>query len=221
MDPSVERHDGSRSNWSRRSKWDSLSRCVVEKHGVCWAVNEAGLLRIERHSGNGFFIVSAFRRGDSVEENWARCEKLQSDLKSAGLGFIQLIGEWIKRGKKAGEEAASEEVTLFVPYKKEYGVNAFLDLARELALKYEQAGYILCDPESKEIILYDRRDLSKGREYTGSKIGPFRIEKLPDYYSRLRNGEQKSVQYVFEGVRVPSNHISAMAMYHQGYILLA
>ena len=221
MDASVEARDESRSDRNRRSNWDSLSREVVEKHGVCWVADEAGLLRIERHSGNGFFIVSAFRRGDSVEENWARCEKLQSDLKSAGLGFIQLIGEWIKRDKKAGEEAASEEVTLFVPYKKEYGVNAFLDLARELALKYEQAGYILCDPESKEIILYDRRDLSKGREYTGSKIGPFRIEKLPDYYSRLRNGEQKSVQYVFEGVRVPSNHISAMAMYHHGHILLA
>ena len=221
MDPSVEARDESRSDRNRRSNWDSLSREVVEKHGVCWATNEAGLLRIERHSGNGFFTVSAFRGGDSFADNCVRCEKLQSDLKSAGLGFIQLIGEWIERDEKTEEQAASEEISLFVPYKTGYGVNAFLDLARELAMKYEQAGYILCVPESKEIILYDRRDLSKGMEYAGTRIGPFRIEKLPDYYSRLRSGEQKCIQYLFEGVRVPSNHISAMAMYHQGHILLA
>ena len=221
MDTSIQKCDESRSERNARANWERISREVVEKHGVCWVTNEAGLLRIERHSGNGFFTVSAFHRGDSLEDNFARCEKLQYDLKSAGLGFIQLIGDWIKRDEKTGEEATSEEVTLFVPYKKGYGVNAFLDVARELALKYEQAGYILCDPESKEIILYNIRDLSNGREYAGMNIGSFQIEKLPDYYSRLRNGEQKSVQYVFEGVRVPSNHISAMAMSHRGHILLA
>jgi TATA-box binding protein (TBP) (component of TFIID and TFIIIB) len=49
----------------------------------------------------------------------------------------------------------------------------------------------------------------------GSKISPDKVAKA---YSQLRKGSHANRTFTIEGVRVPSNHISAMAMQNEGVI---
>lgn len=207
----LEGLDDSRSFWGVDSK---------EAYGMSWKINESGLSRIKRHSENGFFTVSAFRDKYTFKENVARHNQMKNDIKSKGLGFIELLGGWVERDETTGEDREVEEFSLFVPYKPGFDKKEFAKFARELSDKYEQEGYILCDPDEKEITLYDRGDITKGDSYREIKKGPFKVSQMADYYSKLKKGGQKNIKYVFEGVRVPSNHISAMSMSSEGYILL-
>ena len=211
MDSILESLGYNRSFWGTDSK---------EAYGMSWKINESGLSRIKRHSENGFFTISAFRDKYTFKENVARHKQMKNDIKSKGLGFIELLGGWVERDEETGEDRAVEEFSLFVPYKSGFDKKEFAKFARELSDKYEQEGYIYCDPDDKEITLYDRGDITKGGSYKASRKGPFKVDKMAEYYSKLRKGGQKNIKYAFEGVRVPSGHISAMAMSSEGYILL-
>ena len=213
----IEGLDYSRSYWNDTQK--------VLKHGELYAIKESGLFRIKRHSENGFFTISAFRGADkdgnviSYKDNMARTKKLEADIKSAGLGFIQLYGGWVEKDEKTGEDRQVEEVSLFVPYKDGYDVKKFVALAEKLAKKYDQEGYIVCSPEDKIITLYNRGKLVDGGDFESESKGPFKISKMPDYYSRLRKAGQSKIKYVFEGVRTPNNAFDAMMLSRSGHLL--
>jgi len=61
-------------------------------------LNEASLLRVYQHikkSGNvSFAIITSWRYNLSKKDNLRRLKSLESDLRSAGLGFFKMEGHW-------------------------------------------------------------------------------------------------------------------------------
>jgi hypothetical protein len=57
-------------------------------------LQEASLSRVLSHAKNGFFIVSAFKGDNSLEQNYHNHIELKNLLKEWRLGFFELIGYW-------------------------------------------------------------------------------------------------------------------------------
>ncbi len=133
--------------------------------------------------------------------------------------IFAFLGKWVVLNKDTSEEYEVDDISLFVPYKEGFDIKEFFELAKRLAVTYEQEGYIVYSPGSKELYIFDRDKTSKATSFTSKKSVPFAIENLSEYCSNLRKGAQRN--YTFEGVRVPSNHISAMCLSNKGHILLA
>jgi hypothetical protein len=57
-------------------------------------LNEASLSRVLYHAKNGFFIISAFKSGNSLEQNYHSHIELKKLLKEWKLGYFELIGYW-------------------------------------------------------------------------------------------------------------------------------
>lgn len=165
---------------------------------------ESSLSRIMKHSENGFFTLSASRGNLSEEENLKRHNQLKKDVRESGLGFIELYGGYMETNED-GERYPVKELSLFVPYIDSMSVDEFHSIAKVLSDKYKQEAYIFCDPNTKEIIMYEGDN-----EYN---LGKFNINQFGDYFSQLKKGtkNQKEIKYVFEGVTVPCNIMSRHA----------
>jgi hypothetical protein len=57
-------------------------------------LKEASLSRVLSHAKNGFFIISAFKGDNSLEQNYHNHVELKNLLKEWRLGFFELIGYW-------------------------------------------------------------------------------------------------------------------------------
>lgn len=194
------------------------SNYVMDGYDRYNKINESSLSRIMKHVENGFFTMSAFRSENDKKQNKDATKKLMSDLKSEGLGFIQLIGGYVEHNQETGEPINVEEISLFVPYKNDIEEDKFLGIVRKLAIKYKQEGFIVCLPSTQKIIMYARDDISSS-SFTETDLGKFNIKKMSNYYSRLKKGgSQTNIKYTFEGYRVPSSWINSVVMESEGCV---
>ena len=70
-------------------------------------INEASLGRVYQHitrdASKSFAILTAFRGGNSKQQNLQRNKKLQSDVRSLGLGFFKVKGYWVYNLCRGGQ----------------------------------------------------------------------------------------------------------------------
>ena len=169
-------------------------------YGVFEKINESSLSRIWKHSKNGFFMMSAFR-GDDFDKNMANHKRLKADLKQNNLGFFEIDGQY-----KYDNGDIESELSVFVPYRDIYSFEEFKNISKKLGKKYNQESILVKYPEeldNKAVLLYPK---SGKEEVIGNKVG---YDKVSFAYSKLRKGSHKDRSFIIEGVRVPSNHISA------------
>lgn len=174
---------------------------------------ETKLSRLRAHADKGFFMISAFRGNYSWEQNMRRHKNLQADLRSAGLGFIEVWGMWVE-AKGTPEERTVKELSLFVPYKITFSDEEFFEIATDLMVEYEQDAIVYRGPNDDEIRILDN---DQGDVYT---LGSFQPDKIADIFSRIKKGPHKSRTFIFEGYTKPSNSIGAMAMKKRGYFIV-
>ena len=167
---------------------------IAIKGGNKVEINEASLGRVYQHitrdASKSFAILTAFRGGNSKQQNLQRNKKLQSDVRSLGLGFFKVKGYWVECQDPDLEYAQCPddmkipvvEESLFVP-------NISREQAVKLGKKYEQDAVIYSGEETDNNVEL----VSK----TGTSImmlGKFSPSKIAQAYTRI-----KGSSFTFEG----------------------
>ncbi len=90
---------------------ERIRKLISEAISEANSLTESSLSRIWKHieSGQGFGVISPFRREFSAEQNDKRYIDLKSKVRSRGYGFIELIGGFIEDGTHVRERS------LFIP----------------------------------------------------------------------------------------------------------
>jgi hypothetical protein len=230
--------------WALDSVAKKIERELIE-NTLCYEVKDynnnmlferQSLSNVWRHSSKGFFIISAFRdRNDKI--NMQKHGELKRDLQARKLGYYEVDGAYTY-----DNGMTSKELSVFVPFRPDvYSSVEFKRIAHELCVKYQQESVLLYTPDLG--LLINEKGYFK-------KIGDqINYDKIVKNFSILRKGSHKGrrfsvgdregrdytndpmsdhpdpdlvrpVDYIFEGVRVPSNHLSAMLMEQEGCIVL-
>jgi hypothetical protein len=161
-------------------------------------LNEASLSRVYQHvqkaGDKGFGIVTSWRAGKVKAQNLRDFKKLKGEVRSMGLGFFKLIGNWRECQDPdvayddcpESELESSKEPALFIP-----GIDQAQ--IKQLMKKYSQDAVVYAGPETKgDVVL-----LLRGGSPT--KIGKFSPGRIAQAYSRVRGRA-----FAFEGFEYPA-----------------
>jgi len=165
----------------------------IKNESTIEELNEASIGRVYQHwkkSGEtGFMIITSWRAGYSKKKNLDLFKQLQKEIRSNGLGFIELEGHWIECQDTTvsydkcppTKLVASTEPVLFVP-------GATLQLTKKLAKKYDQdaAVYSGKETEGKVSLVFKNESIQN--------IGKFHPGKIAQAFSKLRGRT-----FTFEG----------------------
>lgn len=164
---------------------------------------ESSLSRVWSHAHKGFIMMSAYR-GNNLEANKKNHLRLKSKLKDLKLGFFEIDGVY-----KYDNGTTESELSVFIPWNKEkYTIEEFKKIAKDLRSDFNQESVLFFNDKSEAFLLYASRE-----DKIGSGVG---YDKVASAYSKLRKGAHQGKSFVIEGVRIPSNHISAYGMLHEG-----
>ena len=164
------------------------------KGGNYETINEVSLNRVYQHikkeASDSFAIITAFRAVYSTSINKSRNKKLESDIRSLGLGFFKLIGHWVECQDDTMEYSKCppelkvdvKEEILFVP-------NISKKDAVRLTKKYDQDAIIFQGKETDDTVELLSKDGN-----TIEKLGTFSPGKIARVYTRI-----KGRTFVFEG----------------------
>ena len=167
---------------------------IAIKGGNKVEINEASLGRVYQHitrdASKSFAILTAFRGGNSKQQNLQRNKKLQSDVRSLGLGFFKVKGYWVECQDPDLEYAQCPddmkipvvEESLFVP-------NISREQAVKLGKKYEQDAVIYSGEETDNNV-----ELVSKTGTSIMKLGKFSPSKIAQAYTRI-----KGSSFTFEG----------------------
>ncbi len=138
---------------------------------------EAGISRIQRfiQDNRPFALITAFKGYNSRAENHEKNSELMSDLRSFGLGAIQLNGYY----KEKDMAEPSRELSFFVPYLGDDEA-AFRKFMTAMCTKYEQecVGY----SEGKQYgLLFANGTFDP--KFSAVSFGPAQVKEA---WSRLR-----------------------------------
>ncbi len=157
------------------------------------SLNEASLMRAYQHvkkAGDvSFAIVTSWRYNLSKAANMSRLKNLETDIRTAGLGFFKMEGHWQEcqdpdvdyKACPKDKLVDSIEPSLFVP-------KITMTYALSMAKKYDQDAVVYAGPETKGdvILLY--------KNGTKDNIGAFNPMKIAQAYSKV-----KGKSFTFEG----------------------
>lgn len=139
-------------------------------------------------------IMTAFRGEYDLRTNLLRNRALAYDLRSAGLGFVPVVGGFRERahdvsGQETGEVAPVEEESYFV-VDLTGAADAFQSAILRLVRKYQQEGAVL------KLAGKSAADLLTV-EGDKERLGEWSLNRAADYYTRLRKGPPGR-SFVFE-----------------------
>ena len=168
----------------------------IIKSGDKTRINEASLGRVYQHiqrdASDSFAILTAFRGGFTKKQNIQRNKKLQSDVRSMGLGFFKVKGYWVECQDSSLEysdypddmKVPVVEDSLFVP-------NITKEQAVKMAKKYDQDAIIYSGSDTG-----DKVELVSKSGSTIMNLGKFNPNKIAQAYTKV-----KGKSFTFEGFR--------------------
>jgi len=168
----------------------------IIKSGDKTRINEASLGRVYQHiqrdASGSFAILTAFRGGFTKKQNIQRNKKLQSDVRSMGLGFFKVKGYWVECQDSSLEysdcpddmKVPVVEDSLFVP-------NITKEQAVKMAKKYDQDAIIYSGSDTG-----DKVELVSKSGSTIMNLGKFNPNKIAQAYTKV-----KGKSFTFEGFR--------------------
>lgn len=150
------------------------------------AINEASLNRVLHHvqqSGQdgSFGIITSWRAGQDQRTNFKNFSELQHDLRSNGLGFFKLKGQWpesqdpnIPYDQATPDQIVmASEPSLFVP-------SIPKELIKTLMKKYTQDAVVYSGPETEGKVFLLKNDGSE------TPIGVFNPNTIASAYSSVK-----------------------------------
>lgn len=209
LGPSAERCGGSTPSEGTAKRYDIMTLeelANIIKTGDRAKISEASLNRVYQHvkgtASDSFAIITAFRGGFSKKENLDRNKKLESDIRSLGLGFFKVKGYWVECQDDSVEYTncppdmleSVVEISFFVPnITKKDGIR--------LAKKYNQDAIVFEDRASDDGVVL----LSKSGK-TILKLGKFSPNKIKQAYTKLRGRT-----FTFEGFQyMPTGQLESL-----------
>lgn len=174
-------------------------------------LNEAGLSRVLAHfNGENFAVLTAFRGGNTYQQNVQRNRALEQDLRNARAGGIKLIGHWAEapvgidfRDATPDQLTDVTEESYFVPQPSGMDDQAFKGFILSLIRKFEQDAAVFGDESGVNLISKDGSLMN-----IGSKIS---IGKLAQAYSTIGGRN-----FIFEGTMAPSSIAHRQVLQRRG-----
>lgn len=222
-----------RKNFIRQESKNNIEReryYLITEDGDVYGEFESilesqSLSKVWRHGKTGAALISAFRSEYSESENIKRHKKLQSILRSNGLGFWEVDGVYQDEDYRGDnftfnpDNPYDEELSCFVPYNpKEFSdFQDFADLIAEIGIvEFKQDSVLIVEPESmgnNSYLITKKGDI----EILGKGFSP---DKISAAHSKLRKGSQKGHGFIVESlsVRKPQSMNDALYMKNQGML---
>lgn len=166
----------------------------AKERGDWQAVNEASLNRVFQHTeeaeSSSYGILTSWRAANPKPVNIANFSKLQQELRSAGLGFFKLKGQWpeCQDSTIPYDDCPPEQIkmasepSLFVP-------NITKDLIVSLMAKYKQDSVMYSGEETGGEVVFIKND------GTESPAGSFNANTIGAAYSTVK-GRPFTFEYV-------------------------
>jgi hypothetical protein len=166
----------------------------AKERGDWQAVNEASLNRVFQHTEEtdsaSYGILTSWRAANPKSVNLANFNKLQQELRSAGLGFFKLKGQWPECQDSTipydecpqDKIVMASEPSLFVP-------NITKDLIVSLMGKYKQDSVMYSGEETGGEVVFIKND------GTESPAGNFNPNTIGSAYSTVK-GRPFTFEYV-------------------------
>ena len=158
-------------------------------------INEASLSRVWKHFNDPnttIVILTGFRAEKTLEENERANRFIASKLRNAGFGFFYVDGYWIEN-EGTPEEIKVKEDSIFAICKDPNKSKNLIDLAHQLANKYNQDAIFVKSPAKGVYLLFKNGK----EEKLDSEMKP---GKLGSMYTKLRNNK-KANTFIFETER--------------------
>lgn len=185
------------------------------RRGRLQPLTEAGYNRVQMHAtSQPFIMLSAARGGLPRDEIRKRSRQLIQQIRSQGLGAIQVEGHW------EDDTGPVVEPSFFVPLTGKTAIKSsdeLLAFGQKLAAAYQQQTILFGDTK----FVYE---VGETIEVLGP-VADITTKEIGNIYSRIRNrdfkfprppeeeNEQKAVkEYCVVGYRVPTGYASALGM---------
>jgi hypothetical protein len=163
-------------------------------------IAESSISRVWQHINDGktFAVISAFRGSNDPKENLNLHNKLKSDVRALGLGFIEQKSGYTYQNPDSGEEGTVDEMSLFIP-------NIDEKSALKLGKKYKQESILF--KNQNQFILLNCDTGSVDMKFAKSTNGSltFKPDVLKYAFSQLIKGNknsQKKYAFVAESINV-------------------
>ena len=177
------------------------------KYGNKSSVNEASLNRVYQHTqkeaSDSFSIITAYRGGNSKSDNTKRNKRLESDVRSLGLGFFKVKGYWMEcKSADIDYSKCPDDMKIPVVEESLFIPNITKSNAVRLAKKYDQDAIIYQGKETNDTV-----ELISKSGGSIDKIGKFSAGKIARAYTKV-----KGKSFTFEGFEYkPNGMLTRMA----------
>lgn len=171
--------------WFWSAVFESSSRMTQVVHGP--AKEEAGgLARFYEHTKfRSIACISASRGENTRQENKSLTEQMKREIRSAGFGFIKILGRFIENQGTADEHPVDEEVCCIIGGGTEEDKKRLKFFVTRLGAKYKQESILFKPYDDKQAMLIDTVGENKGRE---TKIGVWHPNQIGPYFSVMKGG---------------------------------
>lgn len=164
-------------------------------------VNETTLSRVFGHfqSDNAVAILTAFRGGNTYEENAARNKQLAAKIKNAGYGHFILAGHWVEESGH-NEDDTSEDSIFVVGSANDNG--KLKGLCKKWGNEFDQDAALFKNSGNREVVFL----FNDGRT---TSIENFKVDEVAEAYMKLRARAGRT--FVFESAFVEKNWLGKWA----------
>lgn len=145
-------------------------------------------------------IVSAFRSAHDKAENLKRSDRLESDIKDAGLEFARLEGHYIEGYGSDSQKEPKREISFLVFGEDGDDVGSLKGFLKDVGSKYNQDSVLYKQYDNKNAYLIgtsDKDEEGNKISYPGIgkevSVGRFKPMRIGEFYSKM-----KGHTFVFE-----------------------
>lgn len=176
-------------------------------------LNEISLSRVASHiKDRPFTLLTAFRFKDkqtgepiSLQTNRSNNAKLENDIRSAGFGFVKMLGRYEEDYGDKKVKVTEESFMVIGRDNSPAQVGAVKGFAKRMGQKFGQDCVLFKDPNRKDAVLIGTRaDAWPGMNVV-APIGEFSPMKLDGIYTQLVKGRNSPTArgFKFESIEYP------------------
>ena len=166
-------------------------------------LHESSLSRIYQHSQeSNMGMVTAYRGDYSIQQNEKRNSSLVSDIRSAGFGFVPVIGYYIENPGTPEETKVVEKSFVVISSSNDSGrLKGFL---KRVGVKYNQDSVLYKDASSDQAVLIGTASGRWPGLDVETKVGTWHANKIDSYYTQMKGHRS----FRFESVESPEGLMS-------------
>ena len=156
-------------------------------------LEESNWSRVITHIENGCCFISASRGENTEQENAESTDRLAADIRSLGLGYIQVLGGFIEN-KGTPDEVEVTERSFIIPQPNTLSDVEFFESMIDLCKKYNQDSVLISMPGYCDFGYYNKDgelDFSPGEKLVFSE------DKIGEYFSTLHKGSKRNKKFAF------------------------